>query len=104
MTEAQLHSAIRLAVAVAVAIPAAVVAVAVAAPAHADENSYLADLNQHGIKTLDPAQAVRDGHGVCNLLRMNMQPWYAALDMQKRYGMSYEAALYLVGSAERNLC
>jgi hypothetical protein len=55
------------------------------APAHADENSYLADLQAHGVPVMIPASAVSDGYRVCGQIRAGMSPVTAA----QTFGLYY---------------
>ncbi|GAA4289696.1 DUF732 domain-containing protein [Mycobacterium paraffinicum] len=71
------------------------------APAYADENSYLADLQAHGVPFLIPAKAVSDGYRVCSEIRAGESPQTAA----QTFGIYYNAlGPTIVDIAQHDLC
>ncbi|EFG77112.1 hypothetical protein HMPREF0591_2980 [Mycobacterium parascrofulaceum ATCC BAA-614] len=79
----------------------ATAATVVAAPAHADENSYLADLQARGVPFLIPAKAVSDGYRVCSEIRAGESPQTAA----QTFGIYYNAlGPTIVDIAQHDLC
>jgi hypothetical protein len=69
------------------------------APAHADENSYLADMQGHGVPFLIPAKA--DGYRVCGEIRGGESPQTAA----GTFGIYYNAlGPTIVDIAQHDLC
>ncbi|WP_136246027.1 DUF732 domain-containing protein [Mycobacterium intracellulare] len=69
--------------------------------AHADDASYLADLQARGVPFLVPAQAVHDGYRVCSDIRNGEPPQIVA----QSFGIYYNAVgPTIVDIAQHDLC
>lgn len=87
--------------AIAIAMFSAAASVIAAPAAHADEQSYLADLQAHGVPFLVPAQAVSNGYRVCGEIRGGESPATAA----QTFGIYYNAlGPTIVDIAQHDLC
>lgn len=69
--------------------------------ANADEASYLADIQAHGIPMLIPAQAVSDGYRVCRDIRDGQSPQSVAQTFGPYYNL---VGAQIVDIARRDLC
>ncbi len=73
----------------------------VAAPAHADDQASIADLNARGVPQLiPPAREIGGGYQVCGMMRNGMSPEVAA----QQFGMLNQWGPAIVDAAQHDLC
>lgn len=71
------------------------------ATAHADDQAFIADLNAHGVPTINsPANMVGGGYQVCSMLRNGMSRDMAA----QQFGMLNGWGPQIVDAAQHDLC
>lgn len=77
------------------------VGVVVAAPAGADDQAFIADLNARGVPQLiPPAREIGGGYQVCGMMRNGMSPEVAA----QQFGMLNQWGPTIVDAAQHDLC
>lgn len=77
------------------------IAVATAAPARADDQSFLADLRDHGVPIItSPAQMIGGGYTVCAEMRNGMSPEIGA----QQWGVLNGWGPVIVDAAQHELC
>ena len=82
-----------------------VTALVLAAPAQADQKSFLAALQGHGINLHDQSGAIADGFGVCvRIQRGNTADQAKAWLQKKNPQLSDSSAAFVVDAAIANLC
>jgi hypothetical protein len=78
-----------------------IAASAFAAPAHADEQSYIAYLNSHGVPTFNQATSIGQGYQICAQIQAGMSP-DDAINQYLGWGRLWSPAT--VYAAQHELC
>lgn len=78
-----------------------IAASAFASPAHADEQSYIAYLNSHGVPTFNQAASIGQGYQICAQIHEGMSP-DDAVNQYLGWGRLWSPAT--VYAAQHELC